>query len=110
VVSHPFHDVAVNGWGTEELRLVEENNGENGSESFDSLPFDFAPENPVIGLVGSHPFHDEAVKWMGHPRFVLGLGKAKPGVDTVEVSHPIDKDKGVARVGHPGERLPVLTI
>jgi hypothetical protein len=33
-----------------------------------------------IGAVVSHPFHDEAVKWMGHPGFAGQPGKAEPEV------------------------------
>lgn len=34
-------------------------------------------KRPVTGgFVLPHPFHDEAVKWMGHPRFVDSWQKA----------------------------------
>jgi hypothetical protein len=62
-----------------------------------------------MGFVVSHPFHGEAVKWMGHGRVVVnripqrnrlrGCGWVF-GVGSL-VAHPSDKDRDVARVGHP---------
>ena len=66
---------------------------------------------PEIRFLLSHP--SEA--WMGHPFFVLGQDPKKqprilrsprrPQDDVAKlafvVSHPSDKNKSVARVGHP---------
>jgi hypothetical protein len=47
----------------------------------------------------SHPFHDEAVKWMGHPDFATGL---ELGWLRGVVSHP--------GLGHGGSRRPVEVV
>ncbi len=50
----------------------------------------------------SHPFQDEAVKWMGHGAVVVSWEKAKARTNAVRfvVSHP-KNDEAVFRMGHP---------
>jgi len=65
-------------------------------------------------IVVSHPFHHGAVKKMGHGSVSGELSSPKarlPGCGSALrvgslVSHPSDKNKDVARAGHPSVELP----